>query len=1127
MIMSQWGSERCLDQGVRHGVRKGVMMHVILSASAAVRLDAVRRFVLDAPPASEIVLVSATRGAADDCARQIAAMRGATFGLYRFSLTQLAARLAAPLLAADRLTPATALGIEAVAARAVYDTTLGYFNPVSDAPGFPRALARTLEELALAGVRAPALRSVGDRASGDHVGSGDHGGSGLKTRPSNSGDAAGDLAELLAHFEEQFETVSTVDRAAFLRTASRAAADPASAFGSCRIVLLDVPVSNAGEAAFVRELVKRAPDAIATVPDGDASTLAALRSLGQVDRRDAGVDGLDRVRRYLFTPDTPPAGDPLDAVELFSAPGEGREAIEIARRVLREARAGIRFDDMAVALRAPQHYAGLLEHAFERAGIPAYFERGTRRPHPAGRAFLALIACAQQNLSATRFAEYLSLGQVPTAADVARAPDLFPASSDEVFGALADRADGQVVQAEESEPGDPAPRAFRAPWRWERLLGESRVVASSDRWERRLRGLMRESELQRNELDRTEPESGRRAHLTRKIEDLQELAAFAVPIMRTLAEWPVQAKWREWLDVFEALAPRVLARPDRVLRVLADLRPMGEVGPVTLDEAARVLATRLSTVESDPPARRYGRVFVGAPHHLRGRTFEVVFVPALAERLFPQKPREDPLMLDATRVALDAGLPTQTDRADGEKQQLRLAVGAAVRRLYVSFPTIEIGEGRPRVPSLYALEVWRAMTGRVPSADELTQAAARVSQATLAWPAPLDRNEAIDALEHDLATLRGLVNEPDQAARGRAQYILQLNDCLQRSVRERYMRAKKPWSRWDGIAQASDRTRPILAAERLGARVYSLSALQRYAACPYQFLLGAIYRMRPAEDLEPLQRMDPLTRGSLFHAVQAAFYRRMKDEGRLPVRAPGLEHALAVLDECVRSVAADQHDELAPAIERVWADEIASIRRDLRLWVDQIAHADDGWVPIRFEWAFGLKAGGPLAEGRDPDSRPDPVRIDDRFLLHGSIDLVEEHDTSRELRVTDHKTGRSRATERTVIGGGRTLQPVLYSLALETALERPVVEGRLYYATTDGGFKAVPIRMTDASRRMGIEALEIIDRAIDTGFLVPAPDEKVCTWCDFRPVCGSTAERRSHRKAVEPMADLIALRRKP
>ena len=34
---------------------------------------------------------------------------------------------------------------------------------------------------------------------------------------------------------------------------------------------------------------------------------------------------------------------------------------------------------------------GVLEHALFRAKIPAYFDRGTRRPHPAGRAFLGVV----------------------------------------------------------------------------------------------------------------------------------------------------------------------------------------------------------------------------------------------------------------------------------------------------------------------------------------------------------------------------------------------------------------------------------------------------------------------------------------------------------------------------------------------------------------------------------------------------------------------------------------------------------------------------------------------------------------------------------------------------------------
>src|SRR5581483_11228236 len=699
------------------------MIRVVTAASAAARLDAARRFVLDAPPAAECLIVSASRGAADDFARELARTRGATFGLYRFSLTQLAARLSAPRLARARLSATTALGVQAVAARALFDAerdgSLTYFAPVAATPGFPRALARTLEELAQALVTADRVRGAAD--------------------------VGADLADLFERFDAQFDTASSVDRAAFLRAATDAVSDVGRAshpFAACRLLLLDVAIANAAERAFAEALAARASDALVTVPDGDAFALRAFSALAPPHAIDAAPpSGLDTLRRHLFAPTAPPASEPLDEVELFSAPGEGRESVEIARRVLREARRGVPFDRMAIALRAPQQYAGLLEHALERAGIPVYFDRGTRRPHPAGRAFLALVACALDDLSASRFAEYLSLGQVP---ERAAEPASFPASSDEVFGPLGDRAEELALHAEPSaedaETNDTAKRrAFRGPWKWERLLAESRVVATEARWERRLKGLVHECELQRRELARTEPESPRLEYLAHKIADLNELAAFALPLMRTLAAWPSQATWAEWLDLFDALAPRVLVKPERVMRVLNDLRPMGAIGPVSLDEASRVLADRLATIEAEPPARRYGRVFVASPTQLRGRSFDIVFVPALAERMFPQKPREDPLLLDAARASLGAGLPDQTDRAELEKLQLRLAVGAVERRLYVSFPTVEIGEGRPRVPSLYALEVWRAMTGRVPSGDELQQTAARVSRATLAWPAPADR----------------------------------------------------------------------------------------------------------------------------------------------------------------------------------------------------------------------------------------------------------------------------------------------------------------------------------------------------------------------------------------------------
>jgi hypothetical protein len=114
--------------------------------------------------------------------------------------------------------------------------------------------------------------------------------------------------------------------------------------------------------------------------------------------------------------------------------------------VLQEAERGVRFDRIAILLRSPQQYLGLLEHACTRGGVPVYFDRGTRRPDPAGRAFLALLACASEGLSAKRFAEYLSLAQVP-AADEAMTDAPFTPSGDKRC----------IPADDDTEPRDRAP----------------------------------------------------------------------------------------------------------------------------------------------------------------------------------------------------------------------------------------------------------------------------------------------------------------------------------------------------------------------------------------------------------------------------------------------------------------------------------------------------------------------------------------------------------------------------------------------------------------------------------------------------------------------------------------------
>lgn len=1114
------------------------MLRVIVSTSASARLDGAQRFLAARSPATEVVVVGASRGAADDLARSVAARSGATFGLVRFSFTELAASAAASdRTAADRV-PGSAAGAEAHAARAAFEALSGgeltYFTPVASTPGFPKALARTVHELRLAGIGSDQLNGVRPKPATM--------GRWLEPQSEDVAKSITDIGRLLQRVETQLDRAAVDDRSALFRRAAKAFEDGAVRLAGLPLVLLDVPVDSRAEHALAKALIERSSDALATVPDGDRVTLEALRELGGIveelgEPSGAASSDLSTLRRYIFAAERPPTRDRAGDVGLFSAPGEGREAVEIVRRVLDEASRGVPFDDMAVFVRAPQQYVGLLEHACARGGVPVYFDRGTERPDPAGRAFLALLSCASEGLSAKRFDEYLSLGQVPPIGG--RAPGVRDVSSLGLRPRI-DEGDPQGADPDEppvggsflsaTEPIDSDDEAvvagtLRSPWKWEELIVESAVVGGrtradgKDRWRRRLDGLGADFRYRIAELRKDEPESPRIARFERDLRNLAHLRRFALPIIDRLADWPERSTWGEWLDRFAGLAAVALRRPARVLQTLVDLRPMAAIGPVTLEEARDVLHDRLAMLEWDPPARRYGRLFVGTPHQARGRRFRVVFVPGLAERLVPQRPREDPLLLDDRRRELDAGLIRQEERGAAERLLLKISIGAATERLYLSYPRLDVAETRARVPSFYALDVVRAMTGRVPDHRTLASEAAEEGGARLGWPAPRDADRAIDDLEHDLAVLKPLLDTHDATGlRGHAHYLLGLNDALRRSVINRWARGRPAWSPSDGLVRVGPGVESALASQRLNRRPYSLSALQRFATCPYQFLLSAIHRLEPWDEPEPIVRMDPLTRGSLYHKAQAEFFRAMKAADRLPVTAGELPRAAEVLEAVLDRVASEYAEALAPAIDRVWRDEIGDLRRDLGIWLQKLA-GNGPWLPTYFEFSFGLSD-----EGRDPGSLRDPVTIDRGFMLRGSVDLIERRDDLNVLRVTDHKTGKSRTSPDVIVGGGSVLQPVLYSVAVERGLGKRVVSGRLFYSTTVGGFLEREIEMTDYARDQGMHVLRVIDRAVETGFLPAAPSPGACTWCDFRSVCGPREEERVSRKNRERLADLDAVR---
>ena len=568
-------------------------------------------------------------------------------------------RLALPVLAERLVAPGGALGAEAIAARAAFDAhqsgELAYFAPVADLPGFPRAVARTLSELQLAGVDAAALRSRARRwrrpghAAGARAG---RGRSRRRRQPRRS---------------DRHRRAATAGRARRPAGARRAA--PRRAGGHPPPRATCSPPSSA-----------RRPDLIATVPLGDARhsrtpTCDAAGSLPtrlRISQRPAFVRlALDRLRTSLFASEAPPAGDVDDTVHVFSAPGEGREAVEIARRVLRGGRrAACRSTRWrcccarrrptsgcsSTPSRAPASRRGSSAARAAPIRRAARFSRCSPAPTRTCRRAASPSTCRSARCHVRR------RGLTPMHWSVADAK----MSSDDASGRLPRGRSPRIPRR--STRRRPRQRARRAiassPARCRRRgAGKScssrpYVIEGLDRWQRRLPGL-------RHEYERRLERARRRGATTRRARRpaARSRAARGTSRRSRCRSSHELDGWRDAQHVgrvarprFDALAPRVLRQPARVLRVLAELAPLGRRRAGALSEVREVLAPRLLTLTHEPPRRRHGRVFVGTPQAARGRAFRVVFVPGLAERVFPQRLREDALLLDARRAELDAAL---------------------------------------------------------------------------------------------------------------------------------------------------------------------------------------------------------------------------------------------------------------------------------------------------------------------------------------------------------------------------------------------------------------------------------------------------------------------------------------
>ncbi|MEJ7607118.1 MAG: hypothetical protein WKF37_12845 [Bryobacteraceae bacterium] len=344
------------------------------------------------------------------------------------------------MLAQRGFVQVSAIARDAIAARIVSQQQLSYFAPIAGTPGFAPAVAATMAELRLNGITAEQLPP--------------------------------DLALLLRAYEAELEAQKLAEAADQFRVAAES---PHQLLGK-PLLLFDTAPGNQAELMLLNRFVSRADEVIAFTLEFNRSAFEQLLKI-EAEVIDAEpLSCLDSLQEHLFSA-AAAAERPADgSFEIFSASGEALECVELVREIGKAAEQGVRFDEVAILLRTSQPYRSTLDEAFRRARIPVWFARGTQVPNVSGRAFLALLQCAGEGCSATRFAEYLSLGQAPTEASV--------------------------------------------PQGWERILVDAAVIGGRDRWQRRLEGHEQQLVSRYNAAD----SESSRAYLRQQLTQLETLS---------------------------------------------------------------------------------------------------------------------------------------------------------------------------------------------------------------------------------------------------------------------------------------------------------------------------------------------------------------------------------------------------------------------------------------------------------------------------------------------------------------------------------------------------------------------------------------------------------------------------
>ncbi|HEY6873786.1 MAG TPA: PD-(D/E)XK nuclease family protein [Geobacteraceae bacterium] len=898
-------------------------------------------------PMSATLHILPSTAAVDAFIRRAVEESGVLFGIPALTLRRLAEEIAGVCDEGRR--PISTVGRRLLLEEIVrdrYRDGTGYFVALRDLPGFVGAIDSLFGELKQALVAPAAFAATVRRLAG-----------------------AGRLAELASLYEAYTVALAgkeLMDRhdlelsaLAHLRAGGSL---PPLFDGVSEISCRDIYDLTPLQLALLAEVSRRLPVELRLPWNPEREAL-----YGYVSRTADAVEALDNSELRLEPLFAEPAGTfltpvlaalfegeetiaPPGEMALMAAPGPYRECEEIGRRIRGLLEAGTDPAAIGVLFRDLRGYGPMMEDVCRRYRIPVSYRRGVPLfTSPLVRACLAPFAAVRSRLGREDLlslvkSSYIDLPLFGVSPDVIEEVLVAAGYLDETFGG-ADEAIGR------------------------RIAFLEKLELSGDREERVRRAL---SPLLRE---------------LRRFKGNKTLREFA-----ELLEGFIE-RHRMFRRGIAAADPRALKRDASAItllrQVLQDLeRDMQTLGLAEepLSPADFVALVKQGMEGAYLAGERGAGVAILNFHDARGLRFDHLFIGGLNEGLCPMRHDGHPLFKDTDKLLFhraSGGRPFRTAREKGEEEPLLfyLAIGCAGTSLSFSYSYLDgRGNGMLRSPFLEEL------LAKVPLAESRIP----VNRITPEPAQCLEREELLNALAARRALCPG---GEDTLPIGESLARIGANARME-AERERFFQAEEKGARaalaspFTGALRRDDIVAELCAwyASAEGSR-FAPTTLEEYGGCPFRYFLRRLLKVVPLE--KPEMELAAKDEGSLVHEILCAFFRRLRDEGRLPLRDPA--SAREIMREEAEAVFARWEGERHTGEPLLWEIEKGRLLAILERVAELEAEDASGLVPELFEHPFD-----DLAVADDDGSR---------VVLTGKIDRVDVATADGRLRVVDYKMG--------------------------------------------------------------------------------------------------------------------------